>query len=342
MADGAPRCATAQDMQRRAFDAMAQELDGVTDVALIGFPLYPNAGDALIWLAQLALLARLGIRLRAIGELEVLDPRGVDRLPKSTVVLLGGGGNFGDLWPRLQRNREQLLVAAKGRRVIQLPQSLHFDEPANVVPARAAIEAHGDVVLMWREEASHRAAQVLFPQTRSVLAPDVGWALGPQPRPAAVRQDRPILCISRTDHEGGPLRALPLPTGRHVDWRVGPWGAVERAAAWRPVRMERRTGPYLGLRLRSSLVRRAAMTNLAAAVRLIARAGVVMSDRLHAHVLCTMLGVPHVMVDSRSGKVRSSIETWSSADPLVHLAASPTEALDCALGLSVSGRRDGQ
>ena len=67
--------------------------------------------------------------------------------------------------------------------------------------------------------------------------------------------------------------------------------------------------------------------------RLLARGKVVITDRLHAHVLCLLLGIPHVLLDNNYGKVRRVHETWTADAPDMRWAASPSEALPAARSL---------
>jgi exopolysaccharide biosynthesis predicted pyruvyltransferase EpsI len=44
------------------------------------------------------------------------------------IVLLHGGGNFGDEWPEHQRLREQILREHRDRPVVVLPQAVQFSQ----------------------------------------------------------------------------------------------------------------------------------------------------------------------------------------------------------------------
>jgi len=57
-------------------------------------------------------------------------------------------------------------------------------------------------------------------------------------------------------------------------------------------------------------------------IDLLCSASVVVTDRLHAHVLSLLLGIPHVVTDNVSGKIRSFYETWTSESDLVTWAES--------------------
>ena len=57
-------------------------------------------------------------------------------------------------------------------------------------------------------------------------------------------------------------------------------------------------------------------------IELLCSASVVVTDRLHAHVLSLLLGIPHVVTDNVSGKIRSFHETWTSDSELATWAES--------------------
>jgi pyruvyl transferase EpsO len=48
---------------------------------------------------------------------------------------------------------------------------------------------------------------------------------------------------------------------------------------------------------------------------LLSRGRVVITDRLHGHVLATLLGLPHCVMDSQYGKVRALWDTWTHEVP---------------------------
>jgi exopolysaccharide biosynthesis predicted pyruvyltransferase EpsI len=187
-------------------------------------------------------------------------------------------------------------------------------------------------VLTWRDRESHAAAEAAFPSTPSILVPDVAFARRP-PRVAS-RPNTEILCIAREDQEGGQLRVAALPEGRRVDWHLySVVSTIAREAIWLAARAERRIPMPYGARIRLTLYNRSALLTVAAAARLVGEGQVVVSDRLHAHILCTMLGVPHVMLDSGYGKIRSFLETWPVTSELAHIASSADEAFAQARAL---------
>ncbi|WP_432570301.1 polysaccharide pyruvyl transferase family protein [Kineococcus sp. SYSU DK005] len=73
-----------------------------------------------------------------------------------------------------------------------------------------------------------------------------------------------------------------------------------------------------------------ARQNLAAGVRTFSRGRVVVTDRLHGHVLCLLLGIPHVVLDNSYGKIRDFREAWTSGSELTRTATTADEAVDLA------------
>jgi pyruvyl transferase EpsO len=288
--------------------------------ALVDFPAHANVGDSAIWAGEIAFFRRRGLSPTMV-TLEDADPAALRRAIGDGTVFIHGGGNFGDLWPTHQDMRDRLCHALPGNRIVQLPQSLHFASPARLARTAEAIAAHGDVVLLVRDEPSLAIARAHF-RCEVMLCPDMAFCLGPQARRGEAMHD--LLVLARTDHEAAssaqqddPLASLRL------DWLSEPQDFVAR---------ERRkallTSPFaLGLRaadVEAQRVRfwnRLAMARLERGLALLSSGRVVATDRLHAHILCLLLGIPHVVADNSYGKLRRFIAAWTAESPLVHCAS---------------------
>jgi exopolysaccharide biosynthesis predicted pyruvyltransferase EpsI len=147
-----------------------------------------------------------------------------------------------------------------------------------------------------------------------LLAPDSAFALGHIPRPAAPSQD--VVWLRRTDKES----SLPVSGGVHsVDWLRDDATILIRLERWLRAR-------ETGVRLRNRLRRRLASERLTRGCVTLSQGRVVISDRLHAHILCLMMGIPHVLVDNNYGKIRSFVETWTEGVPGVRFCADWADA----------------
>jgi pyruvyl transferase EpsO len=66
----------------------------------------------------------------------------------------------------------------------------------------------------------------------------------------------------------------------------------------------------------------------------LAEGRVVITDRLHAHILCLLLGIPSVIIDNSYGKLRNFYDTWTRGNELAALADGPEQAVSLAMELT--------
>ncbi|GAA4163142.1 polysaccharide pyruvyl transferase family protein [Gryllotalpicola daejeonensis] len=304
---------TVRELHELAVAQLSDALDGVEHVDLVDFPDHLNCGDAAIWLGQLAVLDRLGIGIRSAMSrrsfrMEGLSPDGA--------VVIQGGGNFGGLYPSHHALRLRLLEELRGRSIIQMPQSIEYPGAEQRDELRRAVAAHGAVVLLVRDQRSFDLAAADF-DCEVRLVPDAALALGPMTR----REPSVATAVQvRTDRESTGAAGL---DGFRFDWLDAPLTeSRRRLLEWHELvsRAARKSG--LGA-LRAGEIRtarRVAGANLARAVGLLSSGRVLVTDRLHGHILATLLGIEHVVVNDRFGKIRAFWETWSSGIPCAHFA----------------------
>jgi pyruvyl transferase EpsO len=79
-----------------------------------------------------------------------------------------------------------------------------------------------------------------------------------------------------------------------------------------------------------------AKQRLARGCRILSSGRVVITDRLHGHILSLLLGIPHVLLDNSYGKVRSFYESWTKSSDHAVWANSPREALERARSLAAA------
>ena len=285
-------------------------------VALVDFPDHANVGDSAIWLGELAYLAGRQADVVYHCDLKSFHPEALRARIGDGLVLLHGGGNLGTLWPAHQALRERVVELFPNNRIVQFPQTIHFERVEEIRRVGALLRAHGGVTVLARDPKSLRLTQEHFPSA-SALCPDMAFCLdGIRPSSEASVD---ILALARTDKEAGPAAdrvalALAARGGslEVVDWlkdgnvvlRRGS-RLVKSVLALLPSAYER-MGPML-----ASLWRRLAEARLERGVGLLSRGHVVITDRLHAHILCVLMGQPHVVIDNSYGKVRAYFERWT-------------------------------
>jgi exopolysaccharide biosynthesis predicted pyruvyltransferase EpsI len=66
---------------------------------------------------------------------------------------------------------------------------------------------------------------------------------------------------------------------------------------------------------------------------------VVITDRLHAHLLCLLAGIPHAVLDNSYGKLGGFLDRWTGEAAGVYRADSTEDAEDWAASLLRGPRR---
>lgn len=325
-----------------ALQTLEETLKGYDKCALLDFPDHGNVGDSAIWSGQIVALHELGLEIAYLGTSRSFDAAVLrERMPKG-VILIHGGGNFGTIWPECQEHREAVLAQFRDYAIVQLPQSIHYADEASLEQTRRLIAAHPDFTMLVRDEPSRRLSEDRL-GARTVLCSDSAFFLHDR-----LRRDAPvvdILALARTDKERVTLdlRTLLAATGRSfevADWLEEPMTLSRRIARriWPRAkgRLTRVPGFFRALRAAWDA---AAWARIRRGCRLLSRGRVVLTDRLHAHILCTLLKIPHVVLDNHYGKVQNFIASWTHGNPLVHRASTPEEAVAAAVGLLDAARQ---
>jgi pyruvyl transferase EpsO len=310
-------------------DLIAATLDpfvrGYTECALVGFPDSSNVGDSAIWLGELRWLREAGLRVAyRCHERDYEAPLLEESCPNG-LILLHGGGNLGDLWPRFQRLRERVIRDFPRRRIVQLPQTIHFGDDDALARARAVFDQHPDLTIIVRDTASLAFTRHAFAAT-SVLCPDMALYLGPLAVPR--RHDVDVLWLRRTDHEAVPDYAAEGDSTTMVtDWLDPRPPAVRRVRdSLQPLALRHPRRLRLLRQWSEASFDYQARQRTQYGCGVLARGKVVITDRLHGHILSLLLGIPHVVLDNSYGKLRHFHQTWTRSMPQVEWGESPAEA----------------
>jgi exopolysaccharide biosynthesis predicted pyruvyltransferase EpsI len=308
--------------------------------ALLDFPNHSNVGDSAIWAGEMAYMRHYwGRDPSYVCEHGNVDWTALTRAVPSGLILLHGGGNFGDIWPAHQQFREEVLKRYPSCTVVQLPQSLQFNDQSSIRRAAQVIAGHKKFILLARDQATYDFATKWF-ECVVRLCPDMAFCLGRLARSTSPSHSLAVLL--RTDKEAASVNeagALEMPADAIVeDWLSEPAGTHRYARITSLLRML----ASLDSRNMSPMARRInyydhlVKIRIHRGVSLISRGSQIISDRLHAHILGTLLDVPQVMLDNNYGKIGRFIDTWQSDWTGVRRAADLSVALLVAADVASS------
>ena len=321
-------------LRQELLSVLRTSLRGATKVAIVDDPYSANAGDAAIWLAERGLLRELNIEVQYVADAARYNKEALEKAVPTGPILLHGGGNFGDFWPEHHILRERVLRDFPTRRIIQLPQSIAYrsGKPVHDLPQ------HPDFQVLVREPRSLELAREA--SLTALLVPDVVLALPPWRQKVPRRYG--VVCLLRTDHEATGIRetfarSSIVQTGDAVitDWGMPPLTRAVWVSAKTPARISRRLTPTLTASRQAQRFTMAGYDALAeicvaSAQRQLARAEIVVTDRLHAHILALRAGQVSIALDNSYGKLSGVYQAYSRHFPQSYLASTPDEALALA------------
>ena len=306
--------------------------------ALVDFPDSTNCGDHAIWIGEKKLLSELGTAITYECSAQTYDRDAMAARIGNGTILMQGGGNFGDRYPHHHEFRLRVLQDFPSNKVILFPQQVTFLDNEHLQRTANFLAGHPDVTLFARGVVAQHMFTRYFGQTAQVeLAPDMAFMLGPQPRPREPLYD--IVWIARTDQErandqtevaarlssqGAEKYVLPrFPDGVEINFVVKQRPPTIFLTDWYSLFFENEEA-RLGYQ-RLSFDQRGEAT-IARALYILSLGRVVITDRLHGHIFCLLLGIPHVFLNNDSGKNWNFYETWTRESPLCRLARNPAEA----------------
>jgi pyruvyl transferase EpsO len=325
--------------------AVAAALGGATSCALIGYPNHGNTGDHAIWLAAKRTLRALGVEVLYECAPQTYSRDSLaDAVRRDATILFTGGGDLGDLWPAAQGLPERVLADFPGVPTVQLPLSVRF-EPVGILERwRRLLDGHGNVRVMVGDPASLAAARGYL-DVPVEQVPDLAFA-APVPRlVTAPPVPADIVWVARGDAES---RGFAPPEGASAvvvrDWTQGPPAdapggiGLDELPEEMAARLRRSTSGIRALERGDAtdepklwrLWQRLSEDRLRVGCELLRRGQVVVTDRLHVHLMALRMGLPCVVSGDRDGEVRATYDIYTAAAPIAAWADSAAEALALA------------
>ena len=285
------------------------------------FPLFisQNKGDSAISAGELSILDKFGIKLvyycvfpMCLHE-ELQTALNISRAYKSSelVILLQGGGTL-ICYPNSVMIHVRVLRLFNRFKVVIFPQSFwtrNDSQGTRLQAFKPVYNSHPRLTIIFRDRTSYENGRRFFHNAQSLLAPDIAFQLGPKYRNMLPTHD--IVWLQRTDIDSTnysvPARA------KDFDILFGDW------INWKTTLG---TSPLENMHL-----------EYANGLTYLQRGKVVITDRLHGHILSVLQGLPHVVMDPSSHKLLYYLRTWTAGLPNVVVATSPDDALDKAVKL---------
>ena len=294
------------------------ELINKEDAFYFDYPMHLNVGDLLIYEGTEAFFKEYNINIRLRRCLQTFDINEVKKnITKNTTIICHGGGNLGDLYPLLQKLREELVINFPNNRIILLPQTGYFSNQDEMKKSAAIFSAHKDCHLFARDLPTLELLKNF--SDKVILCPDMAHQLyGEFPLKNKVESsEKNKLYFLRKDIEASQLEKnieSTLPTSAVVK----DWDDIVTS------------NDIMYARIYSKLARISNISHLSIfkdkindlwykhTLNIIERArnefmkyDLVVTSRLHGHIFSCLLGIPNQVCDNSYGKNLGYYNQWT-------------------------------
>lgn len=277
-----------------------------SSIYYIDYPVHSNGGDLLIMKGTEAFFKDYDIRVQA--RYSVLDFPDKLAIPRDHIIVLHGGGNFGDLYPAHQKLREKIVSDYPDHRIVILPQTIFYKEESEFDRTAQIFNKHNDLHLYVRDTLSHDMASSKFNEINVYLSPDMAhqlWPIMPTSSPG-----KELLYFFRTDIEKTRQQEQLELSGRgdYLDW-TSLYNRFEKKSinmivnlmrkGSGPLPMQAIWGKYTDYLVDKAVKRFSGYHN-------------VQTSRLHGHILSCLMDKPNTLLDNSYGKNSNYYNTWTS------------------------------
>ena len=294
------------------------ELINKEDAFCFDYPMHLNVGDLLIYAGTEAFFKEYNINIRLRRCLQTFDINEVKRnITKNTTIICHGGGNLGDLYPLLQKLREELVINFPNNRIILLPQTGYFSNQDEMKKSAAIFSAHKDCHLFARDLPTLELLKNF--SDKVILCPDMAHQLyGEFPLKNKVESlEKNKLYFLRKDIEASQLE-------KNIESTLSASAVVKD---WDDIVT---SNDIMYARIYSKLARISNISHLSIfkdkindlwykhTLNIIERArnefmkyDLVVTSRLHGHIFSCLLGIPNQVCDNSYGKNLGYYNQWT-------------------------------
>lgn len=160
-----------QDLQNIIFDTLSSLI--TDDFVLLDVPNHRNIGDTLIWKGELLFFEKLNTKLIAQYNRNTFKKSFIK--DDNTVILLHGGGNFGDIYSTSQKFKLEIIKSYPNNRIIILPQTVFYRNENKKSEDLNLMNKHKDLHICVRDYNSHKIIGEDFDTNKIYLLPDMAF-----------------------------------------------------------------------------------------------------------------------------------------------------------------------
>lgn len=281
------------------------------DYVLWDLPFHNNIGDILIWEGEKDFLKNIKYNCIDYSSAKTCT---FPKLSPEIVILLHGGGNFGDIWRLHQEFRNEVIKRYPENKIIILPQTVFYSDTTIAIKDSQIMGEHNQLTICARDNKSYQILEKYF-KNNLMLLPDMAYCINTNKLfdllcNRSIPKNR--LMVLRTDKE-----AADVNKGIFSDFDIHDWPSIENKYLFMMIlNFSIKLSQYLNLKLLKKLINvyadkivRTRLIKLG--VNFLIQYKEIYTTRLHVLILSMLLNKHEVkFLDNNYGKIYSFYQTW--------------------------------
>jgi exopolysaccharide biosynthesis predicted pyruvyltransferase EpsI len=286
-----------------------------SDYVFLELPYYTNIGDTLIWQGTEDFLMTLPHKCLYRCSFDTFEYK---QLAPDVVILLQGGGNFGDLYPRHNTFRNKIIELYPNNRIIILPQTVYYMGSRFLANDPVIMRQHKDLYICARDQYSYDFLKRYRFGKNILLVPDMAFCIDfTKQQDAILPVTERVLLFKRIDKEKADTNNIVPKQYNSVldqkDW-VGYENITEDYSQLRNLIKEKKYAEADAYAINTYLP-----TRVKEGIRMISPYMIVYSNRLHGSILSILLGKEVTIIDNSYGKNAQFYNTWLTGVSTIHI-----------------------
>ncbi len=283
------------------------------DYIFIDLPYYQNIGDVLIWNGTEEFLIRVKHRCLYRSSFYTFDNRILDG---STVIVMQGGGNWGDVWHEHNDFRLKIVQQYPNNKIIILPQTIYYEKDENLKADMDMFAKHTKLYVCARDMVTYQLLKKHLNSATNLLLPDMAFFLDIKECTSKTGKSLFFKRIDKELNEFIGYDIVPKNADKH-DWPT--YENLVSVDKWmgRIVYVLQKIRPTFKLTnyhwindiLYQKYIRH---IYLKEGIKLLNQYDKIYSTRLHAAILGVLLGKQVYFFDNSYGKNKNFYNTWLS------------------------------
>lgn len=275
------------------------------DYVLYEVPFYNNVGDLLIWEGENQFLK--SVKYKMVDCCSIYTYKENKNLSSDIIILLQGGGNFGDLWRMHQEFRLKIIQKYPNNKIIIFPQTVYYQNHDIMLRDAKIMKQHKNLTICARDMVSYNLLKKYF-SNNILLVPDMAFYIPTEQLLSKIshcqtnktlylkRNDKEFKNRIKLDFENHPIDIYDWPCMTHNDIIQILLKILLRLKLYK-----------LSLWYAQYIYKKFLINN---SIKFVSKYKEIYTTRLHTSILCTLLEKQHHILDNSYGKNKNFYYTW--------------------------------